>query len=167
MGDIFMFICSVKASTLKLTAVIIVALAILITLSALGNSGAVYASADGVTVNYGGIKSNEDRVAFIESFGLKVNETPVAEEKITMPEDFDRIILGYNELQKSQGLDLSKYTKKNVTHYRYEVTNYDYEGAVYVNLIVHRNKIIACDISSGDKDGFVLPLVGLDKSKIK
>lgn len=162
-----MFICSVKASTLKLSLVICIALAILIALTAMTDTGAVYASADGFTVNYGGIKSNDDRVAFIEGFGLEVKDTPVTEEKITMPESFDRIILGYNELQKSQGLDLSKYTKKSVMHYRYEVTNYDYEGKVYVNLLMHKNKIIACDISSGDKDGFVLPLVGLDKEKIK
>lgn len=162
-----MFICSVKASTLKLTAVIIVALVILIAVTAMGDAGAVYASMDGVTVNYGGIKTNGDRVEFIESFGLKVNETPVREEKITLPENFDRIILGYNEIQKSQGLDLSKYTKKSVTHYMYEVTNYDHGGKVYVNLLVHRNKIIACDISSEEDGGFVLPLIGLDKEKIK
>ena len=167
MGDIFMFICSVKASTLKLVAVIAVAVALLFTLTAMRDAGAVYASADGTTVSYGGMKSNEDRIDFIEGFGLKVKETPVSEEKFTMPESFDRVILGYNELQKSQGLDLSKYTKKSVTHYKYEVTNYDYDGVVYVNLLVYRNKIIACDISSADTDGFVLPLLGLDKTKLK
>ena len=162
-----MFIYSVKASTIKLAAVICIALAILVSVTAFGDAGAVYASADGVTVSYGGIKTNEDRIEFIEGFGLRVKESPVREEKITMPENFDRIILGYNELQKSQGLDLSKYTKKNVMHYSYEVTNYDYDGTVYVNILMHKNKIIACDISSGDKNGFVLPLIGLDKTKIK
>ena len=83
-----------------------------------------------------------------------------------MPESFDRILAGYNEIQKRQGLDISKYQRKRVTHYAYEVTNYDSDGKVFVNLIVYRNRIIACDISSSEKDSFVLPLSEIDESKL-
>ena len=122
---------------------------------------------EGREINYGGMKTNEDRVAFIEGFGIKVKEDPVTEESFTMPEDFDRVIQGYNQIQKTQGLDLSKYTRKRVTHYAYEVTNYDSEGAVYVNLLVYRNRIIAADISSVSDGGFVLGLTEIDPSKLK
>ena len=162
-----MFVYSVRASTLKFFAVICVCLVVLLTLVTMGNNTAVYASVNGESINYGGIKTEADRVKFIEGFGLKLKEAAVKSEEFSMPENFDRILLGYNELQKSQGLDLSKYTKKKVTHYTYEVTNYDYDGTVYVNLLIHRSKIIACDISSANPDGFVLPLVGLDKTKLK
>ena len=162
-----MFVCSVRASTLKFFAVIGITLAILLALVSIDDSAAVYASSNGVTVNYGGMKTNEDRVAFIESFGLKVKAEPTTEELFSAPESLDRVMAGYNELQKSQGLDLTKYTGKRITHYAYEVENYDSEGKVYVNLLVYKNRIIACDLSSTQGEGFVLPLVGLDSTKIK
>lgn len=162
-----MFIYSIKASTLKLFACIGACFAVLVTLLSLGTADAVYASLDGREIDYGGIKSNEDRVAFIEGFGLKVKEEPVTEESFTMPNNFDRVILGYNQIQKKQGLDLTKYERRRVTHYAYEVTNYDHDGTVYVNLLVHRGKIIATDISSGADGGFVLPLVDVDPNKLK
>ena len=83
-----------------------------------------------------------------------------------MPDDFDRVILGYNQIQKTQGLDLTKYERKRVTHYAYEVTNYDCEGKVYVNLLVYRNRIIAADISAAD-GSFVTGLMDVDTSKLK
>ena len=162
-----MYIYSVKASTIKFFLVIGVTLALLVTLISISGSNAVYASVGGVEVNYGGMKSNEDRVAFIESFGVKVKDEPAVEESFAAPESFDRIISGYNEIQKSQGLDLTKYAGKRITHYSYEVENYDYDGKVYVNLLVYKNRIIGCDVSSGDGVGFVSALVGIDSQKLK
>ena len=162
-----MFVCSVRASTLKFFVIIGVTLAILLVLVGMDGAGTVYASADGLTVNYGGMRTNEDRVEFIESFGVKVKNDPVTEELFSAPDSFDRVIAGYNEIQKSQGLDLTKYTGKRITHYAYEVENYDSTGKVYVNLLVYKNRIVACDISSTDGEGFVLPLVGVDTSRLK
>ena len=162
-----MYIYSVRASTIKFFLVIGVTLVLLITLINLSGSNAVYASVGGIEVNYGGMKSNEDRVSFIEGFGVKVKDEPTTEESFAAPESFDRIIAGYNEIQKAQGLDLTKYVGKRITHYAYEVENYDYEGKVYVNLLIYKNRVIACDISSGDGKGFVSPLVGLDAERLK
>jgi hypothetical protein len=68
--------------------------------------------------------------------------------------------LGYNELQRRQGLDISKYAKKKITRYTYTVSNYEgYDGEVKANLLIYRNRIIACDISSADPGGFVEPIV--------
>lgn len=162
-----MFIYSIKATTLKFFASLLLVVTVLAVLLALGTADTVYAAADGKEINYSGIKTNEDRVAFIESFGIKVNPTPLTEETFTMPQDFDRVILGYNQIQKTQGLDLTKYSRKRVTHFAYEVTNYDSEGAVTVNLLVCRGRIIAADISSVADGGFVSSLVGFDRSKLK
>ncbi|MBQ7344161.1 MAG: DUF4830 domain-containing protein [Clostridia bacterium] len=162
-----MFVYTVRASTLKFFGCIILCIAVLVLLLTLGQAQTVYASAGGREINYGGMKTNEDRVAFIEGFGIKVKTEPVTEESFTMPEDFDRVILGYNQIQKTQGLDLTKYTRKRVTHYSYEVTNYDHEGTVYVNLLVYRNRIIAADISSASDGGFVSSLTEFDTSKLK
>ncbi len=162
-----MFIYTIKASTLKFFLCIGLCLAVLVTLIALGNPATVYASANGREINYGGIKTNEDRVKFINSFGIEVKAEPTSEESFTVPDNFDRIIEGYNQVQKTQGLDISKYKGKRVTHYAYEVTNYDYPGTVYVNLIVWRSKIIAADISSMADGGFLSSLVDFDTSKLR
>ena len=161
-----MFIYSVRASTVKLFALIAAALMLLIGVSSFAATDAVATMASG-SVKYSGIKSNEDRVAFIEQFGVKVKSEPIEQKAFLMPENFDRIILGYNELQKKQGLDISKYAKKKVTRYTYMVENYDSEGEVYVNLFIHRNRIIACDICSASPEGFVEPLTLVDKKHLK
>jgi hypothetical protein len=122
----------------------------------IGTSGdSVSAISSATEINYGGIKTKDDRIAFMENFGVKVD--PDSEESCAfrMPPDFDRVILGYNELQKKQGLDLAKYKNKRVTRYTYRVKG---DEECYANLFVHRGKIVACDISDASPDGFVLPL---------
>ena len=162
----FMFIYSVRASSLKLCALIVLTLALLVGVGTLADGEAISAAASG-DIQYSGIKTNEDRVAFIESFGVLVTDDPIEEKTFTVPENFDRIISGYNELQKRQGLDISRYAKKKVTRYTYKVENYDLDGEVYVNLFIFKNKIIACDICSAEQGGFVTPLTLVDKEKLK
>ena len=82
------------------------------------------------------------------------------EQTFILPDSFDRVMQGYNDIQKLQGLDLTKYARKKITRYTYTVKGYgDYEGTVYANLLVCRNRIVGCDISSADPSGFVSPLV--------
>ena len=161
-----MFVYSVRSSTVKICAVVLVAILATLIL-ALSGGTAVSASSDGTGINYSGIKTKEDRVAFIEQFGIKIDEGSEKEESFKMPDSFDRVILGYNELQKKQGLDLSKYAKKRVTRYSYRVTNYNSDGEVYANLFVYRGKIVACDVSSLSPDGFVVPLTTVERDNLK
>lgn len=153
-----MFIYSLKASTIKFCAVVCVALATLITLIAFIPVVAVddvAASAD-ADINYSGIKTNDDRVEFLAQFGWQVNPEAVESVEVTIPEEFDKIFSAYNEIQKRQGLDLTKYRKKNVQRYTYEITNYDgYDGTVYANILVYRNKVIGGDVCSADVKGFL------------
>ena len=93
---------------------------------------------------------------FLAQFGWEVEETPIDECNVKIPKNFDKIMTTYNEIQKQQGLDLTKYQKKSATRYTYKVTNYkDYDGTVYANIIVYRNKVIAGDICSADANGFM------------
>ncbi|MBO5100931.1 MAG: DUF4830 domain-containing protein [Clostridia bacterium] len=161
-----MFVCSVRASTVKLFGFMALTLLLIGLAVFLGGGESVMAAADATLVDYSGMKTNEDRVAFIKSFGLEIEEVP-EECAFTMPEDFDRVIAGYNELQKKQGLDLSKYAKKRVTRYTYKVTNYDAEGEVYASLFIYRSKVVACDIASASPEGFVVPLTLVDREKLK
>ena len=155
-----MFVYSVRASTLRFALVVFLTLGILITALALGGATAVSVSAGG-EIRFGGIRTNEDRLEFINQF-VELSGEPIEVEKFTVPENFDRIIAGYNEIQKSQGLNLNKYKNKRVTRYTYRIDGYeDYSGEVNVNLFIYRNTVVACDVSSLDPGGFVLPLIKL------
>ena len=154
-----MFICSVRASSVRFFAAIFLTLALLICALAFGGADAVSAMSDGTgDYSFSGVRDEAGRLSFLSQFGVEVKSTPVEEETFAVPENFDRVMMGYNEIQKAQGLDISKYEKKKVTRYTYEVTNADYDGTVYANIIVYRGHVIACDVSTADPRGFVKPL---------
>lgn len=155
-----MFIYSLKANSLKFVAIICVAvIALAALLILLPGSGDVSAGAileDNGTVNYEKIKTNSDRKDFLAQFGWEVKKEAVEEIEVRIPTDFDKVMNAYNEVQKAQGLDLSKYKGKTATRYTYEITNYpDYEGTVFANVIVYKNRVIGGDICSSDVAGFI------------
>lgn len=159
-----MFVYSLKANTIKFFGVLSLALVALITLIAFlpASSPDIAVSANEndrsttVSISYGKIKTNEDRIKFLEQFGWNVVTEPIETQEVTIPAEFDKVFASYNEIQKSQGLDLGKYKKKKLTRYTYEVTNFDgYEGKVLANILVYRNKVVGGDICSADSDGFL------------
>lgn len=155
---VFIRIITVRASTLRFFSLILACLVGLSTLAAISYGRLSYE--DEAAVSYGGIATENDRREFIKAQGYEIADKAVDKVSFSVPKDFDRIISGYNEIQKKQGLDLGRYKGKKVTRYTYLVTNYEgYDGAVYANLVVYRKKIIACDVSSSDPTGFVEPLV--------
>ncbi len=162
-----MFVYSIRSSTVKFFGVLLVAVLAIIGIVIAGDGGVVSASSTVTGIDYSGIKSAEERIAFIEQFGIEVDKASESEEGFKMPDNFDRVILGYNELQKKQGLDLSKYAKKRVTRYTYRVTNYNSDGDVYANLFIYRGRIVACDVSSADPEGFVIPLTLVERDNLK
>lgn len=150
-----MFVYSVRSATIKFRCAIVLSVAVLITLVALIPTYADDAEPTS-SISYSKIYENSDRIDFISQFGWQVKETPVEEVEVTVPESFDKVYLGYNEMQKEQGLNLSKYKGKTVTRYTYEVTNYpDYDGTVYISLLVYKDKVVAGDVCSADVNGFV------------
>jgi len=159
-----MFIYSVKGSSLKFFGVVFACVVILVALIALIPSGAsadssVYAGES--TVDYSDIETNEDRINFLKQFGWEVESEPAEEEDVTIPSEFDKVFVNYNQIQKQQGLDLSKYRRKNVTRFTYIVTNYpNYDGTVYANILVYRGNVIGGDICSADVSGFVYGFSG-------
>lgn len=154
-----MFVYSMRASTVKLVGVICVALTVLITLIAFvptyGIAGSTDADAE-VTYSYDKIKTVSDAAAFLSQFGWKVDPTPTEIKAVTIPGEFDKVFAAYNELQKAQGLNLSKYKSREVTRYTFRITNYEgYDGTVLANVLVYRNRVVGGDICSADASGFV------------
>ena len=160
-----MFIYSMRASSVKFFSVIALTLAVLVGLLVFGRSGGDSVYANSADIDFSGIKTNEDRVRFISQFGIKVESEPEETEEFRVPENFDRVIAGYNEIQKKQGLNIEKYKNKKVTRYTYEIVDFEREGKkvdnAVVNLVVYKGTVVACDISSSSPEGFVLPLVTL------
>ena len=155
-----MFIYSLRASTLKFFAVICVSLVALITMIAFipayGSDEGYVAASGEVDIQYDGVKTGEDRIEFLKQFGWEVKADPKESVEVTIPAEFDKVFTGYNEIQRRQGLDLSKYKKKKVMRYTYEITNYEgAEGTVYANLLVYRNRVIGGDVCSADVSGFI------------
>ncbi len=102
------------------------------------------------------LKTNDDRVAFLRGYGWEVDENPASEQDVRIPDTFDAAYQSYNELQKTQGLDLTRYQGRKCQLYVYQVRN-DPSGetGVTANLVLYRDNLIAADICSEDADGFV------------
>ena len=152
-----MFIYSVRASTIRFFSIIGLTIAVMIGILVFNGSADSITTAS-ASVNLSEVKTNEDRVAFIARFGIIVQPVPKESEEIRIPESFDKLLSEYNEIQKRQGLDLSKYKNKKVTRYAYETENYN-GGSAYVNLVIYKGTVIACDVSSSAESGFVDSLI--------
>jgi len=152
-----MFIYSVKASSIKLLALVLLSLAVVTALLILIPSyDATAVFADDGSVVYTDAKSNDGRIDFLRKFGWEVDPQPREEVSVTIPSEFDSVFIGYNDLQKLQGLDLSRYKRKTVTRYTYVITNYpEYEGTVFANVLIYRGRVIGGDICTEAKDGFI------------
>jgi hypothetical protein len=111
--------------------------------------------------HYDKIKTNDDIVGFLAQFGWEVEKEPLEEVTIKIPAEFDKVMNSYNELQRNQGLDLSKYRSREVKRYTYKVTNFpDYSGTVMANVIVYKNRVIGGDLCSSDVTGFICGFEG-------
>ncbi len=162
-----MFIYSIRASSVRIVGLMLLVAALVGVVVLSGDGSVVSAASGAVEVDYSGVKTKGDRIDFMKGFGIAVDEGSEEEAAFRMPEDFDRVILGYNELQKKQGLDLLKYKNKRVTRYTYKVTNYKCDGEVYANLFIYRGKVIACDLTNADNGGFVIPMTLVDRGSLR
>ena len=107
-----------------------------------------------------GVKSNEDRIAYLASYGWEVAEEPLATQELLIPEELDESYDEYLALQGEQGFNLAKYTGKRVKRYTYEITNYPTgEAGVQVNLLLYKNTVIGGEVLSPQLDGFLHGLV--------
>lgn len=158
-----MFIVTAKLSKRKLAAIlagvfVLIAACIIIVSAAKNKSADAAALTEEVTVevSYKKIKDNPARITFLNAFGWEVEENPVSIEEVVIPEDFDETYEKYNELQKSQGLNLEKYQGKTVRRYTYKVTNYQgEESPVLANLLIYKNRVIGGDLCSSEYRGFM------------
>lgn len=108
------------------------------------------------------VSNNDARVQFLKDFGWDVTTSPAETSQVKIPEETTEVFDRYNNLQKSQGYDLSKYAGKSVMRFVYKINNYP--GAtepVYATLLIYKNQVIGGDVTDtaakGQIRGFKMP----------
>ena len=100
------------------------------------------------------ISNNDARVKFLTDLGWDVTTSPVESSQVRIPEAGSEVFNRYNNLQKSQGYDLSKFAGKRVMRYVYKINNYP--GAtepVYATLLIYKKAVIGGDITNSAANG--------------
>lgn len=100
---------------------------------------------------------DDDNVDFLKGYGWEVNEKYIEKSELTIPLVFDDVYIGYNEIQKQAGLDLSKYKGEKAVRYTYEVKNYPKEvgEVVRANVICVDGEAVGGDIMTVSINGFM------------
>ena len=145
-----MFVITTKVSKTKLAAVVTLVIAAVVLAAVL----AAAKNGDVELVDERNGETNEARITFLTQQGWQVAAEPLQTQSIKIPAEDTEVFRRYNELQKSQGFDLTQYAGRHATRYVYEVLNYpDAEGPVYATVFVLDGKIIGGDVTDSAPGG--------------
>ena len=106
------------------------------------------------------LTGNADRIAYLESMGWQVEEEPVETLQFLLPEKLEEPYLTYNELQDSQGFDLSAVPRQAsgpVHLHRHQLSRT--AGGCPGQPLCLRGQPVAGDILCAGADGFQDTLV--------
>ena len=149
-----MFVVTAKVSKTKIALLITGLVAIVVAIAILASCGRKKPGMEATEKN---ADCNEARITFLSQYGWQVGEQPMQTQQVRIPsEEGNEVFDRYNELQKSQGYDLTQFGGKTVSRYVYEVLNYpDTEGPVYATLFVADGTVIGGDITDASPQGAV------------
>lgn len=101
--------------------------------------------------------TDEQRRGYLASFGWTLADDPVEIRQVTIPDVFNDVYTQYNDMQKAQGMDLTRYRGKTAKRWTYEITNYPDAGGrrVYADLLIYDGRIIGGSIGTREADGFM------------
>ena len=151
----FMFSIQLTKRKIIVAAALIVLLGVAITASVLLTRDKASGGAGDEEEEELAAAADEQRCSFLEQFGWEVETTPISQNTVRIPGEFDAIYTPYNEMQLAQGFDLAPYKGKTVNRYCYAVLNYPLEKQVVANLLVYEGKIIGGDLDSPALGGFM------------
>ena len=145
-----MFVITTKVSKTKIAAIVtlVIAAVVLVAIAAAAKNGKAE------TLDERNGETNEERAAFLAECGWQINAEPVRTQSVKIPAEDSEVFTRYNELQKSQGFDLTEYAGRQATRYVYEVLNYpEAGGPVYATVFVCQGKIIGGDVTDTAPEG--------------
>lgn len=148
-----MFVLTAKLSKTKLIAAGVILLAAILLIILLATAGGSDAPSGSAPIG----ETNDDRVAYLATFGWSVNAEPTQTQKVKIPDTAEnKVFARYNDLQKSQGFDLTDYAGKEAMRYVYEILNYpDASAPVYASVLVCDGRVIGGDITNSAPDGVI------------
>ncbi len=164
-----MFICSIKTSKKKLIIhvlliVLLLALVPILFFAFRNNDKQATCSIGKYNLS---ARDNNERLEFLSQFGWEVSSEPTEVTTVTIPAEFNSTYEKYNDIQREQGLDLTKYQAQACTRYTYQILNYkDSSQGVRANILVLNDKVIGGDISSVMLNGFIHGFCDPDKMHI-
>ena len=101
-------------------------------------------------------KTSAQRVEFLKQFGWECGNTEETVKDTVIPSVFDNVYEAYNNIQLTQGFDLSKYKGESAKLYSIKINNYPANSEyVYATLLVKDGIIIGGDIHSTELNGFM------------
>lgn len=153
-GESYMLVFSFKMTKTKLALFVVACIAVIAFVTSIISKDAGLQT---VVKTDAKASNNEERIAFLSTFGWQVEAEPSEIIEIVVPLEFDAVYEKYNSIQKGQGYDLLKYKGKRVKRYTYEVKNYEpkQETKVNANILVCDNKIVGGDVCSVALGGFI------------
>lgn len=108
---------------------------------------------------FSSVSTNEARLALLTSCGYEAIPDPVTTLDLQLPSPLDERYSAYNQLQLSQGFDLTQYCGKQLTRYTYSITNHPSSAqGVQANLYFCENTLVAADLFCAGEGGFIEPL---------
>ena len=110
------------------------------------------------------IRTNDDRLAYLNGLGWQVSPQPIATEELLIPQELDDSYAAYLKLQSDQGFDLARYRGKRVKRYTYQLTNYPAQDEpVQIALLLYKNRVVGGQIQSASGSflhGLTMPEAG-------
>ncbi len=155
-----MFVCALKMSRRQIVTLVfcVVVLIAMIIAAVSGDK----ATPTGGAASAGGDEPR--RVAFLRSLGYTVTPPHTAVTEVLIPDEFDKVTEEYNALQKRAGMDLAPYRGKRVKCWSYDVVDDPSGQATEAHLYEYDGQIIAGDISAKEADGFMRPLIPVERA---
>lgn len=150
-----MFVYSVKSNQIKVLLLVGFVLFTAVSLFILSNESQETASQNDVNLS---AETHKERMEFISQFGWQVDEEPVQVKEVIIPQEFDDVYTAYNDIQRSQGFDLTEFAGERAKCWTYTVKNYEgYENqeCIQINIMVYDGQVIGGDVCSVELDGFM------------
>lgn len=95
---------------------------------------------------------------FLSQYGWEVDEASCEITEVRIPPSFGAVYESYNDLQRSQGFDLSAFRGRLLRRVTFTVTNYPgYEnsGLIRGNVFLDGTVVAAADLCSVEAGGFI------------
>ena len=133
----------------------LVIIGVILLLGARGHGAPVGASSGRQSAS---VKTEKARVAYLSDCGWNVEAPALKEETVLIPKQFNSVFEAYNDLQKQQGFDLSRYAGKEVKLYTYKIIGSNLGENVVAMLYISNGSVVGGDVHSTALDGFMCGL---------